>query len=204
MRDIKNINPIYIYGFGVVLTAALFIFFSQPDAKNAAMKPAGISNQEMPDDNIHKGLQGNSLQPNKDNVMETVKQHLEMLKKNVEENPADTMKIKQYADFLAAVHQPDEALVYYEKILKVNPNREDVLFSEAYINYSKRNFNDAEKYLERVLSFDKNNLNAYYNLGAIAAGRGDKVKAKEIWSKLINEHPKDQISEMAKKSLNSI
>lgn len=162
-----------------------------------------VPDKQMPNDAVHKGLTG-GMQPGKDNVMDVVKQHLAMLKKAVDESPNDTAKIKQYADFLAAAHQQDEALVYYSKILNINPKRIDILFSVAYIHYTKREFPEAEKYLNKVLSYDKNNVQAYYNLGAVAVSKGDKAKAKEIWSRIIKDYPKSQIAETAKKSLNEI
>jgi tetratricopeptide (TPR) repeat protein len=202
-KEMKNIKPIYIYGAGIIIAALVFIFLSQKDASDVAKSQPGALNQQMPNDSIHKGLTG-GMQPGKDNVMEQVKQHLAMLKKAVDDSPGDTIKIKQYADFLAAAHQQDEALVYYDKILNVNPKRIDILFSIAYIHYTKQEFSEAEKYLNKILSYDKNNVQAYYNLGAVAASKGDKAKAKEIWSKLIRDYPKAQISELAKKSLNEI
>ncbi len=204
MKNIKNIRPVYIYGVGVIIAALVFIFLSQQDVTDLTKNPGNVANQNMPNDEVHKGLNGSVQAPNKDNVMETVMQHLTMLKKAVDESPNDTAKVKQYADFLAAAHKQDEALAYYDKILKVNPKRTDILFSVAFINYTKQNFANAEKYLDKVISYDKNNLQAFYNLGAIAASKGDKGKAKEIWSKLIKEHPKDQIAELAKKSMNEI
>lgn len=204
MKNIKNIKPIYIYGFGIIIAALVFIFLSQQDATDITKNPENTANQNIPNDEIHKGLNGSVLPPNKDNVMATVMQHLTMLKKAVDESPNDTAKIKQYADFLSAAHKPDEALAYYDKILKVNPHRTDILFSIAFINYNKQKFSDAEKCLVKVISYDKENLTAYYNLGAIAASKGDKNKAKEIWSKLVKEHPKTQIAELAQKSLNEI
>ena len=203
MKNIKNIKPIYIYGIGIIIAALVFIFLSQQDVTDITKNPTA-ANQNIPNDEIHKRMNGSVQPPNKDNVMATVMQHLTMLKKAVDESPNDTAKIKQYADFLSAAHKPDEALVYYDKILKVNPRRTDVLFSIAFINYNKQKFSDAEKCLDKVISYDKNNLTAYYNLGAIAASKGDKNKAKEIWSKLVKEHPKTQIAELAQKSLNEI
>jgi tetratricopeptide (TPR) repeat protein len=199
----KNIKPIYIYGAGIIIAALVFIFLSQKDASDIAKGPGNVANKQMPNDDIHKGLTGGK-QPGKENVMEEVKQHLAMLKKAVDESPNDTVKIKQYAEFLAAAHQQDEALTYYNKILNVNPKRVDVLFSVAYIQYTKQNFPEAEKYLNKIISSDKNNVQAYYNLGAVEASRGDKAKAKEIWSKLIKDYPKAEISQLAKKSINEI
>jgi tetratricopeptide (TPR) repeat protein len=199
----KNIKPIYIYGAGIIIAALVFILLSQKDASDVTKNSSDAANKQMPNDAIHKGLTGGK-QPGKDNVMEEVKQRLAMLKKAVDESPNDTVKIKQYAEFLAAAHNQDEALVYYNKILNVNPKRLDVLFSIAYIHYMKQEFSEAEKYLGKIISYDKNNVQAYYNLGAVAASKGDKVKAKEIWSKLIKDYPKGDITELAKKSMNEI
>jgi tetratricopeptide (TPR) repeat protein len=199
----KNIKPIYIYGMGIIIAALIFIFLSQKDASDLIKKPGSITNNNIPNDSIHKGLTG-GITPDKNNVLKTIKQHLAMLKKAADESPSDTLKIRQYADFLAAAHQPDEALVYYHKILNKNPKRIDVLFSIANIYYTKHEFSETEKYLNKVLSYDKNNVLAYYNLGAIAASKGDKAKAKEIWSKIIREYPNSHIAETAKESLNEI
>lgn len=199
----KNIKPIYIYGVGIVIAALVFILLSQKDASEAAKTPDKVTSSQMPDDSIHKGL-SSGMQPGKDNVMETVKQHLAMLKKGMDESPNDTVKIKQYAEFLAAAHQQDEALVYYNKVLNVNPRRLDILFSIAYIHYTKQQYAEAEKYLNKVLSYDKNNVQAYYNLGAVAFSSGDKTKAREIWTKMIKDYPKAELSELAKKSLSEI
>ncbi len=204
MINLKNIKPLYIYGFGIILAALVFIFLSQQDSADNIKNPGITANQNMPNDSIHKGLNNSVQPPSKNNVMADVMQHLAMLKKAADESPNDTIKIKEYADFLSAAHKPDEALIYYNKILKVNPRRTDILFSVAFIHYNEKNFEEAEKCLNKVLSYDKGNLTAFYNLGAIAASKGDKNKAKEIWSKLVKEHPKTQIAELAQKSLNEI
>ena len=39
-----------------------------------------------------------------------------------------------------------------------------------------------------------------YNLGAIEATKGNKEKAREIWTKLIKDNPNDETSELAKNS----
>ncbi len=200
----KNIKPIYIYGIGVILSALVFIFLSQKDETAYPGNTGSMMNKQMPNDNIHNGLTNPAQLPNKNNVAEAIMQRMQMLKQAAESNPRDTAKLKAYADFLSAAHQPDEALVYYNKILSLYPKRIDVLFSAAYINYTKRNFAEAEKILKKVISYDRNNLQAYYNLGAIAASEGNKDKAKEIWSKLIKDHPTAQIASTAKKSLGEI
>ena len=200
----KNIKPIYIYGFGIILAVVAFFIISSQNSTPTNAPSNDVANKVMPQDSIHQGLMNQGKQPGKDNVMASVMQHLDMLKKAVDENPKDTLKIKEYADFLAAAHQPDEAMKNYDKILKVNPKRLDILFSEAYLKYVGQKFADAEKILNRIISIDRNNVQAYYNLGAIAASKGDKAKAKEIWSKLVKNYPGNKIAELAKKALTTI
>ncbi len=195
-----KIKPLYVYLLGIALAVVVFFIVSKESGKSVTTQN-NIVNQQMPQDNIHKGLSMNGQAPNKNNVSKEIEQHMAMLKEAVEKSPNDTLKIREYADFLAAAHQQDQAMVYYDKILKVNPRRTDILSHIAYINYINRNFDNAEKYLKRIISVDKNNLQAVYNLGAIAFSRGDKAKAKQIWSKLAKEHPNTPMGNTAKKTL---
>ena len=197
-------KPLYIYLLGVVIAVVAFFIVSK-DSGSSIAPQNGIANQQMPQDDIHKGLSNpNGPPPNKDNVNQEVMKHLAMLKQAVEQNPNDTLKMRQYADFLAAAHQQDEAIEYYNKILKINPRRIDILSAVAYINYLNQKFDVAENYLNKILAVDKNNLEAQYNLGAVAFSSGDKAKAKQIWTKLAKEHPQTQMGETAKKTLSQM
>lgn len=191
-----------ILGFGVVVT--LFILSG---TKNTDPKiPAGnIENEPMPNDEMHKGLQnpvgGN---PSKSNVSQEVYQKMDKLKKDVEANPRDTTKMREYADFMAAAHRPDEAITYYGKILKINPQRNDILFNLSMVYFSRQDYDKAEEYTSRILKNDKNNTQAMYNLGAIAASKGEKERAKVIWNKLVSDYPGDEAAQLAKSSLEKL
>ena len=193
-----KIKPIYIYGSVVVLAIIFLVFFT---SRNDSNIPENVQNNQMPDDDIHKGLQ---QPPGKDNVSSEVKRHLEMLKKEVEENPKDTLKMREYADFLSAAHQPDEAIIYYNNILNVNPKRSDVLFSLAYIYFNKKDYDKAEGLVNKILLYEPDNTEAMYNLGAIAASNGDKQKAKTQWEKLIKNYPGSNASKLAESSLKKL
>ncbi len=196
-----KIKPLYIYLFGIILAAAVFFIVSSDSGTSKVPAQSQIANKQMPNDEVHKGLQNPSTQaPDKNNVNPEVMKHLETLKKAVDASPNDTVKLKEYADFLAAAHQQNEALKYYERILKINPERTDIIFSAAYIKYTDRKFDEAEKLLKSVLTYDKNNLKVYYNLGAIAYSSGNKEKARQIWTKLAKEYPNSAMGQMAKKS----
>ena len=167
-------------------------------------KPTDItSEQKLPDDEIHNPLKSGES-PNKDNVSEGFRHKLEMLEKSIEENPKDTLKIREYADLLTAAHKKDKAIEYYQKVLDINPGRTDILFSLSFIYYSSGELYKAEAETKKILSFEPGNTNAQYNLGAISAGKGNKEKAREIWTKLVEEYADDEIGIRAKKSIEKL
>ncbi len=190
-----------ILGLGVVITLILL----SGGKSNNEPAAGNIENQQLPNDEIHKGL-GNpgGSNPSKSNVSKEFYDKMDMLKQEVDANPKDTAKIKQYADFIAAAHKPEQAIPYYENILKVDPERNDVLFSLSMIYFTQQNYTKAEEYTIRILNNNKNNTQAMYNLGAIAASKGDKARAKEIWTKLVSSYPGDEAAELAKSSLEKL
>lgn len=195
---------VYLYvvlALGVLVT--LFILSSNSKSTEA---PAGnIENQEMPNDEVHKGMQNPANgNPSKSNVSQEVYKKMDMLKKAVEANPNDTLKIREYADFMAAAHRQDEAIKNYQKILSIDPKRNDILFNLSIIYFTRQDYDKAEKYTNQILKNDKNNTQAMYNLGAIAASEGQKERAREIWNKLISEYPGDESAELAKSSLEKL
>lgn len=123
------------------------------------------------------------------------------LKQAVDNNPKDTIKLKEYADFLAAAHKMDEAIQIYDRILKIDPKRTDIYFAVTLLYYNKNDLQKAEVYNEKVLKYDPVNSMALYNRGALAATRGDKVKARAIWEKIIKDDPDSEVGNLAKQSL---
>jgi tetratricopeptide (TPR) repeat protein len=190
-------KPQYFYIILVVILVALIVIFTQKKSSNV---PADIANKEIPNDEIHKGLKGNET-PGKSNVSAEVIHKMEELKKAAEENPNDTLKLREYADFLSEAHKPDEAIQYYQKILQKYPKRTDILFSLSLIYYNKHNYNKTEELTNKILSYDKNNPLALYNLGAIYATKGDNKRAEKLWNEIIQKYPNTEAAKIAKQSL---
>lgn len=187
----------------IILVLGIVLFTSFNEKKTVADKD--FDHSGMPDDEIHRNFKHPDMgSPSKGNVMEGVKKQMETLKKEVEKNPSDTAKVREYADLLAAGHYPEEALMYYNHILKLDPNRVDLLFAITFLHYTQGNIDKAEETTKRILAGDKGNLLAHYNLGAIEAARGNNDKAKKIWEELIKKNPGTEAAEIAKNSLNSI
>jgi tetratricopeptide (TPR) repeat protein len=196
-----KIKPVYLYAGIIILAIAFLVFFNSnddPDVKK------DLGTNEMPDDDVHRELKDQMQTPGKGNVSGEIKHQLEMLKKAVEENPKDTLKMKEYADLLAASHRSDEAIIYYYNILNINPARTDILFSLAFIYYNKKNYEKAEDIINKVLLYEPANTQAMYNLGAIAAANSNKARARNLWEKLVKDYPGSEASKLAQSSLGKL
>ena len=197
-------KSIYLYGLiAVIAVIVLFIVASQ-NSEEPNNIPTEL-NQNMPNDDVHKNLmkQGND-QPSKENVSEEYRNKMAELKAEVEKNPDDTLALKKYADFLSAAHNMNDAITYYEKILKVNPKREDIRFALAVIYCHKQDYDKCEDENKQVLAFDPKNQMALYNLGAVAATRGEVNKAKDFWNQVIAIDSESETGKLASESLSKL
>jgi tetratricopeptide (TPR) repeat protein len=192
-----KIKPLHIYLFIAVAAIIFLVIISQ----SGINENSGEISTNFPDDEMHRNL---GKEPGKGNVNTDVIKEMERLKAEVDSNPGDTAKVREYADFLAAAHRSDEALEYYKKIIDKDPKRSDIILSMGFVYYSQEEYLMAEELMERLLKIDPKNHEALYNLGAIAATKGEKNKAKEYWERVVREHPNSTSAEMAKSSLNRL
>jgi tetratricopeptide (TPR) repeat protein len=197
-------KPIYIYGLIILIAVVVLVIVTTQSSDEPVNEPTEL-NQNMPNDDVHKNLmkQGGD-QPSKQNVSEEYRQKLAELKSEVEKNPNDTLALKKYADFLSAAHNMNDAITYYEKILKVDPKRADVRFALAVIYYHKQDYAKCEDENKQVLAFDPKNQMALYNLGAVAATQGEVDKAKDYWNQVIKINPESETGKLASESLGKI
>lgn len=199
-----KLSPVIIYPAIMVVAAVIIIIFSSDLTSEKKNEQAGpITTETLPNDDVHKNM-GKETPPSKDNVITGVKKRMEDLKVEVEKNPNDTAKVRQYADFLAEGHGQAEAVKYYELILKKDPKRVDILQSLGYIFYIQQDLNKAEAYIAKAYSLDKNNFQAFFNLGAIAATKGDNEKAKKIWKEIIAKRPNTEVAKLAQEGLQQL
>lgn len=194
-------KPIYLYGIlGVIAVVVLIIVGIQETSNSTEVQIS--TDQSMPEDDVHKQLKNQmNTSPGKENVSEEYRKKLAELREAVDRNPSDTLAMRNYADFLSASHKMNEAILYYEKILEVNPKRADIYFSLALIYYNKQDMVKCEDLNNSVLSFDPKNQMALYNLGAIAATQGKTDKAKEFWNKVLSINSESETGKLAKESL---
>ena len=195
---------IYLYGLIAAIAVVVLVIVATQNSDEPKSEISEM-NQNIPNDDIHKNLmkQGGN-QPSKENVSEEYRKKMAELKSEVEKNPDDTLALKKYADFLSAAHNMDDAITYYEKILKVDPKRADVHFALAVIYYHKQDLAKCEDENNKVLSFDPKNQMALYNLGAVAATKGEVDKAKDFWKQVIDINSESETGKLAKESLGKL
>jgi tetratricopeptide (TPR) repeat protein len=197
----------YIYILFIIAAITVLIIVSNIGNSRLTQNnpPNEIASKQMPEDDIHKGIQNPvSPPPSSENVSERFKRELNSLKKEVDQNPNDTVALKKYADLLVESHKPQESIALYERILKKNPKRTDILFSLSFVYFNSGDFKKAEEVTNKILLYDKKNIQAQYNLGAIAASGGNSEEARLIWTKLLNEYPNSELTDMARESLKKL
>ncbi len=201
-----KIKPVFIYlPLALIAIVFLVIVSQQNDATTETTTAKTSENGQVPNDNIHQGMQPPGTEtPNKDNVSANYKHQVEMLEKDIKDHPNDTLKLREYADLITAGHRGQDAIKYYNKILKIDPTRKDIYFALTFIYYDQKNFDKAEDLTKKILDLNPQDNQAMYNLGAIAFAKGDKKKCKTIWEKLISEFPNSDAASRAKSSLKEL
>jgi len=198
-------KPLYFYGFIFVAAVIILIIVSQQDNGKEKLSDNKISTEGMPQDDVHSQFRNESNDaPSKENLSEEYQQKLTELKNTVEQNPGDTLAMRNYADYLAASHKNDEAVANYNKILEIDPSRIDILFNLSFLYYNLGNMNKADDYNNRVLKLEPDHVSALYNKGAIAATRGDTKTAREIWNRIVKDFPESETTVLAKQSLDRL
>jgi len=195
-----KLKPIYIYGIVLIVAIAVIAIFSSNIFTGE--NPAGTSNSQMPDDEMHQSMRGKM--PSKDNVDKSAMQKLQELEKDVEANPNDTLKMKKLSSYYAVGHQKVQAISLLEKILDKGPNRIDILQALTYMEYSQKNFSKAETYNNQVSKLTNGSLESQFNVAVIEEGKGNTDKAKKLYQSLVKNNPKTDIAKMAQAALDRI
>jgi tetratricopeptide (TPR) repeat protein len=192
-----KLKAIYIYlGVFIIFVAAVIFFSKTTNDSNKAME---INPQaQMPDDDIHGKMksQGNGDTPSKSNLMQDAVERINALKSEAEKSPNDTLKVREYADVLIA-HKPEEAIKLYERILRIDSKRTDILLQLTFVYFNQGDMKKAEEFNSKVLTVDNNNLIAKFNIGGLAQAKGDERKAKSVWQDLANRYPQTEVGKLA-------
>jgi len=186
----KNRLPyIYLLSFIVCAVTILFVGWKLNHSSN-------LSNDGKKIESINKNGMNDAAA--------NISQKLAELKREIDNNPQDTLKMKEYANLLGGVHNDREAAKVFENILLIGPNRIDVMLVLTYIYFTLGNTAQAEEYTHRVLTINKDNPEAIFNLGIIELKKGNKEKAKQILNSVINKFPNNNVALYAKSTLKKL
>ncbi len=192
-----------VYGYIAVFIIAIIAIVYVSSEDSSVAEPAQITNQQMPNDEVHTQLNNNEAASGS-NVTAEFRNRLSALEEAVNKNPNDTKKIKEYADLLSASHNSKKAIELYNLIMEKEPKRTDVLMSLAFTSFNDNNLEEAEKYINRILKIEPANLEALYNVGVVEIRKGNREKAKTQWESIVSKYPNSELSKMAKASLEKL
>jgi tetratricopeptide (TPR) repeat protein len=193
-----KIKPLYIYLILFVAFIVGIIIFSNYGSTSGSQTEIS---QQLPDDDIHRGMGGDGEMPSGSNVTSDARQRLEEYKSKYEKNPNDTLNAREFADLLKMAHQQEKAIEIYERILEKDSKRIDILLELTFLYFNLGNLDKAENYTNNILKIDKDHQLGNYNSGAIAASKGDKAKARSIWQGLVKKYPNSEIGQIAEQSI---
>lgn len=181
----------YFLGLLAVGTIAYILVSREMDTQNQS---------RMPDDEIHRNLNNQQMRQ----IDKEILARIDSLKKVVNDNPKDTIALNHLGFFLLESHKFDEAEFYFDKLIKLRPERIDILNILAEMNFNLQKYDKSENYLKKIIEIDKKNEVAEYNLGVVYLMQGKKDDAKNVWNGLIKKYPDSEIARLAKESLQGL
>ena len=201
-----KIKPLHIYIALIVVVILSIVFFSTGEKSNSPVENNALTNKDkMPNDEVHQNINSlDSQAPTKENVNNDVVSKMNILEKEFQSGSTDTVKMLELANMLTAGHQIEKGIIYYNKILEIDPNRDDVLLQLAFVHSNLREFSKAIDVTEKMLKINPSNKIALYNMGALNATIGKKDLAKTIWQDIINKYPNSEYAEKAEQSIKKL
>lgn len=130
--------------------------------------------------------------PSKTNVTPSYSERVEQLKKSVAENPSNAPHLIALAQLLMDGHQNKEAIRYFEKGEKLQPKNDSLLLDLSVCYFNEREYANALKTTEKILSLYPGHPRALYNKGAIYAAMNRNDEAVAVWKVLLRTAPESE------------
>ncbi|GEM_PF-792872 len=198
-----KVKPVYIYVglFFIALVSIIIFSYSTTSNENEMPKDKFHENvANMPNDEIHRGMGSMGSSDLKPEYFKT----LDSLKILYNKNPKDSSAALMLARYQIAGHKNAEALAIYDKLAKDYPQSVKVLQEAAYMYFQTEQYDKAENYIKLAIKVDPKFASSYFNLGIIYVSKGDSLKAKQTWEKLIADFPNAPEVKIAKTALEEL
>ena len=120
-------------------------------------------------------------------------------------NPPTLRSLTIIASCYSALGQPQTAIEYYNRADSMSPNNTQILYSLAYLYYTKGDIQQAKKYVDAAIAADPQNANAQQlkqhlslqdsnevmNQAVTYMNQGEYANAKKLMEKVVASNPND-------------
>ncbi|WP_456428814.1 tetratricopeptide repeat protein [Rhodocaloribacter sp.] len=173
------------------------VFFGKSKAPPVTPVPAHADTDWSPP--LRNG--GRSETPNKDNVSHSFRVRMARLENRLKTEPKDTTALYELATLLQDAHRPDSAAVVYERYVRLHPGNHQAWLDLANCYAEAEQWTHAEQTMRGLLERYPDDPSALYNLGAIAANRGEMEAAAQWWTKAKDQQSSPEMATMAADAL---
>jgi len=185
-KKISTAKIIYILIFLVAIGGIIIYssgIFDKPEHN--------IKTNQMPDDEIHRGINLQSIQ------------QINELEEELKANPEDKSKLLTLAHLLNDSGFKERAIEKYKEYLKSDSKNSDVLVDMAVCYYELGNNEEAIKLMKEALKYQPKHQIAYLNLGIVSLASGNHDEAISWWKKAVEINPDNEIGKRAQELIKS-
>lgn len=175
----------------LIVTSVVVVLFFRSGPRS--VEPVAVANGQRPPET--------AAQPSKENVTQSFIDHVGMLKKKVADNPKDTRTLKTLAQWLMDGHKTEEAIVYFERGVRLEPKNDSLLLDLSVCYFRLHRYEKAMEATDRILRLYPDHPRALLNKGAIFAAMNKKTEAIAAWNRLLKRSPGSEEAHQAEKYL---
>jgi tetratricopeptide (TPR) repeat protein len=195
LRRLRLVHVLLAAAFAAV-SAVAFVRLSEPPSAAESQTPSG--------DTLGGVAAMSATEPGKGNVGEQFHNELAALKQQLAATPDDLTVLGRLAVMHRSAHQPEQAAVYYERYLVIDPANRQMRIDLAQCYAAIQRWDAALEASLSLLDVNPDDPVAMYNIGAIHANRGDLSEARKWWEKVRRQQIDEQLAAKARESLASI
>ena len=156
------------------------------------------------DSNVSEKKISNSISNKQNQETTEIFSKIESINSDLQNDPNNIRLNIEMGNNLFDVKQYRKAIPHYKIALESNPENVEVRIDLAVSYYNLQVNDSAFVEIEKALRLSPNHQQGLYNLGVMHYNSGNKEKAKDSWTKLIELHNGSQAAETAKQLLKNI
>lgn len=180
----------------VALPLLLIAFYTLLSGGSPAAEP--FEHPTLPDGST---LETREVEPSRENVADAYYHQIFILREKLSSNPADTLAMRQLGRLFQDGHRMASADSAYTSYLARRRRARQVWLDLAATRAGDKRWSDAEATVTEMLTEYPGDPSAFYNLGAIAANKGDFVRARSMWEQTMNTADDSTVVRMARRAL---